>query len=101
MTGGVKVSVSRAVYMCMLLILGASNANAGTTCEAFAESLWHAIEKDGTRVALPNLEGLAYRRTDGSLSRYEMKGIVGLTGDLRCKGGLDDDIEAFEFETPA
>jgi hypothetical protein len=89
-----RVAVSIIVFA-MLAILGVPPANASSiTCHAFRYTLWQAIGAAGDKVARPNLETLEYRRPDGTLERYAMKGIVGLDGQLRCAAG--DVIEAFD-----
>jgi hypothetical protein len=63
------------------------------TCETFRKELWKAIDAAGDKVAQPRLDHLAYGRPDGTMKRYEMTGIVGIEGSLRCAG--NDKLEAF------
>jgi hypothetical protein len=63
------------------------------TCEAFRSALWRAISDAGDKVAQPRLDHLGYARPDGRFHRYDMAGIVGLEGILRC--AEKDKLEAF------
>lgn len=84
----------RAAISCIFLSGMASPAAAAPmTCEAFRTALWRAISDAGDKVAQPRLDHLAYARPDGSFHRYDMEGIVGLDGVLRC--AENDKLEAF------
>lgn len=83
-----------------LLCLGAAAAPAAAatmSCDTFRNELWRAISDAGDKVALPRLDHLAYARPDGTMKRYEMAGIVGLEGNLRCVE--NDKLEAFGVTT--
>lgn len=82
------------VTAAVFLIPYAANA---MTCKEFGRALWNAIHDDGDKVALPNLENVAYRRPDGTFVRYSVTGIVGLDGSLRCEN--HDEFEAFDVGT--
>jgi hypothetical protein len=64
------------------------------TCERFRNALVEAIEAGGSHVATPRLDAVAFRHDDGSLVRYDMKGIAALDGSLRC--AASDKIEGFD-----
>jgi hypothetical protein len=63
------------------------------TCDAFCGALWRVIAAGGDMIPRPHLDHLAYARLDGTMKRYEMAGVIGLEGNLRC--AANDKLEAF------
>lgn len=68
----------------LLIGTAASAAAAPITCAQFNEALARSIEDQGRRVATPDLSKPAYKRPDGTMIRYDMSGIVGMTGSIEC-----------------
>ena len=74
------------VVVALAAALAATCARAtGLTCDDFKMRWLQAVEDDGDRVARPELDTVAYRREDGTLTRYDLKGIVGLRGAIICE----------------
>lgn len=64
------------------------------SCPDFRLALWRAIDDAGNHVAKPDLETLAFKRDDGTFSRYTLRGVVDLDGNLGC--GRTEEMQYFE-----
>ncbi len=67
------------------------------TCTQFREALTSAIRSGGGRVAEPDLTSAAYKRPDGTMIRYDLHGVAGMTGSLECH--LQDRMHMLSIET--
>jgi hypothetical protein len=91
---GISAMLMRIVATASILFTTVEAMAAPMTCGRFRDALLESIEAGGNRVAAPRLDDVAFRRDDGSLVRYDMKGIAALDGSLRCAAG--DKIEGFD-----
>lgn len=65
------------------------------TCTQFRDAVARVIlSASDPPVAMPQMDQPAYRRPDGTMTRYAMTGIVGLTGNLEC--GKTDAMAKFD-----
>jgi hypothetical protein len=62
------------------------------TCQEFSNALKAAIKGGGDQVATPRMDRIAFR--NDTTVRYELDGIVGVTGDLACEKA--DELSGFD-----
>lgn len=85
--------------ICVLAsIIFAEQAQAApVTCDEFKVALTQAVVENGHKVAYPGGYSVAYKRDDGTLTRYKWAGIVGLSGELFC--GPEDAFDTFSIKS--
>jgi hypothetical protein len=71
-----------------------ASAERGMSCEGFRVALWRAMDDAGLEIAHPKLDHPAGGY--GPTIRYELRGIVGLQGQLICWNG-----QIFNFSASA
>jgi hypothetical protein len=69
-------------------------ASPAMTCQSFGEALWRAIGDAGDMVVKPDLDAIEYRNPDGSNTRYKIRNIAGVEGQLVC--GKADRMDNFD-----
>ena len=87
----------QALAITSALLAASIGAAEAVTCKDFSQALWNAVLDAGDKVAQPNMDKVAYRRSDGTYVRYEMQGIVGLKGNLDCV--QPDQLDRFDAMT--